>query len=143
MSYKDRDSGSRYQDDYSRSRDRKAYEIQHVSYFHFFRYGSSGSYSSGGYGSHSNSGGYGNGGYSGHGALGGNLGKIDWSQQQLIQFEKNFYVEHPDVQSMSESEAHRWRQEHDITVSGRDVPKPVRDFHEASFPGLIFIRYLF
>jgi len=121
MSYKDRDSGSRYQDDYSRSRDRKAY-------------GSSGSYSSGGYGSHSNSGGYGNGGYGGHGALGGNLGKIDWSQQQLIQFEKNFYVEHPDVQKMSESEAHRWRQEHDITVSGRDVPKPVRDFHEASFP---------
>jgi len=37
---------------------------------------------------------------------------------------------------MSESEASRWRQENDITVSGHDIPKPVRSFNEASFPGI-------
>ncbi|KAM0946983.1 putative RNA helicase [Dioscorea sansibarensis] len=52
----------------------------------------------------------------------------------LIHFEKNFYVESPSVQAMSEQEVMFYRRSRDITVEGRDVPKPIRSFNEANFP---------
>ncbi|KAJ0969106.1 hypothetical protein J5N97_021983 [Dioscorea zingiberensis] len=54
--------------------------------------------------------------------------------QDLIPFEKNFYVESPSVRAMSEQEAMFYRKSRDITVEGRDVPKPIRSFNEANFP---------
>lgn len=57
--------------------------------------------------------------------------------KNLVPFEKNFYVEGPEVQAMSEQEVSVYRARREITVEGRDVPKPVRFFHEANFPGTI------
>jgi ATP-dependent RNA helicase DDX5/DBP2 len=57
--------------------------------------------------------------------------------RSLIPFEKNFYVESPSVQAMSEADVAQYRSLRDITVEGRDVPKPVRYFQEANFPGLL------
>lgn len=57
--------------------------------------------------------------------------------KNLVPFEKNFYVEGPEVQAMSEQEVTVYRARREITVEGRDVPKPVRFFHEANFPGTI------
>jgi len=54
--------------------------------------------------------------------------------KNLVPFEKNFYVEGPEVQAMSEQEVTVYRARREITVEGRDVPKPVRFFHEANFP---------
>jgi ATP-dependent RNA helicase DDX5/DBP2 len=56
--------------------------------------------------------------------------------KNLVPFEKNFYVEGPEVQAMSEQEVFTYRARREITVEGRDVPKPVRFFHEANFPGI-------
>ncbi|GAB2221252.1 hypothetical protein Drorol1_Dr00012425 [Drosera rotundifolia] len=53
----------------------------------------------------------------------------------VVPFEKNFYVESPAVQAMSDQEVAIYRVKRDITVQGNDVPKPVRMFHEAGFPG--------
>ncbi|CAA0820933.1 DEAD-box ATP-dependent RNA helicase 30 [Striga hermonthica] len=53
----------------------------------------------------------------------------------LIEFRKNFYVENPSVRAMSEHEVMMYRARREITVEGHDVPKPVRMFHEANFPG--------
>lgn len=53
----------------------------------------------------------------------------------LTPFEKNFYVEHPAVAALTEEEVLAYRRRRDITVEGRDIPKPVRSFDEASFPG--------
>merc|ERR1712232_496717 len=65
----------------------------------------------------------------------GNLKNIDWNRESLIKFEKNFYQEHPAVSSMSEDDANRMRSKKGITiVEGRNCPKPVRTFEEASFP---------
>lgn len=58
----------------------------------------------------------------------------------LIPFEKNFYRESPTVQAMSEQEVAAYRRARDITVEGRDVPRPVRAFREANFPGITFFR---
>jgi len=56
----------------------------------------------------------------------------------LIKFEKDFYTEHPDITAMKEEEADRIRKDKVITIiHGKNVPKPVRTFEEASFPDYV------
>lgn len=55
----------------------------------------------------------------------------------LTPFEKNFYVESPAVAKMSESEVEEYRTRREITVEGRDVPKPVKTFSDARFPDYV------
>ncbi|OIW04931.1 hypothetical protein TanjilG_15676 [Lupinus angustifolius] len=52
----------------------------------------------------------------------------------LPHFEKNFYSEAPTVKAMTEDEVNEYRQQREITVEGRDVPKPVKTFHDVGFP---------
>ncbi|XVE50967.1 hypothetical protein DITRI_Ditri01bG0205000 [Diplodiscus trichospermus] len=52
----------------------------------------------------------------------------------LVPFEKNLYMESPIVRGMTEQEAIIYRRTWEITAQGHDVPKPIRMFHEASFP---------
>lgn len=69
--------------------------------------------------------------YGGGSNLGANLGNIDFSKQELAKFEKNFYIEHPDVTKRPEAEADAWRAQNKIVVNGEGVPKPVMTFEEA------------
>ncbi|ESR39766.1 DEAD-box ATP-dependent RNA helicase 20 [Citrus sinensis] len=55
----------------------------------------------------------------------------------LTPFEKNFYVESPSVAAMSEREVEEYRQQREITVEGRDVPKPVKSFRDVGFPDYV------
>ncbi|KAJ0959640.1 putative RNA helicase [Helianthus annuus] len=55
----------------------------------------------------------------------------------LIPFEKNFYVESPNIAKMSESEVEEYRAKREITVEGRDVPKPIKTFSDARFPDYV------
>ena len=71
------------------------------------------------------------------GGLGSGLGNIDFSKQDLVPFEKNFYLEHPDVTKRSDAEAEAWRASKQIVVRGNDIPKPVMTFEEASMPEYI------
>lgn len=68
------------------------------------------------------------------GGLGAGLRSIQWDLNKLPPFEKNFYIEHPDVTKREEAEAARWRGKHGITVQGHGIPKPVFTFEEASMP---------
>lgn len=61
------------------------------------------------------------------------LPKPDFSG--LIPFKKDFYVESPSVRAMTEQEVMMYRARREITVEGHDIPKPIRVFEEASFPG--------
>lgn len=110
-------------------------------------YGSRGGYGGGGsYGGSYGGGSYGGGNYGGGGAYGGGggftnsgglgsgLSNIDFGKEELPQFEKNFYLEHPNVTKRSEEEANTWRKSNQIVVRGDDVPKPVMTFEEASMP---------
>ncbi|KAL4743819.1 Phosphomethylpyrimidine kinase-domain-containing protein [Aspergillus similis] len=109
--------------------------------------GRGGGYGGGGYGGGYGGGGYGGGGYgrggggAGAGAGGdrmGNLGsglkKQDWDLDTLPKFEKSFYKEHPDVTARSQREVDEFRKKCEMTVQGRDVPRPVETFDEAGFP---------
>lgn len=66
--------------------------------------------------------------------MGAGLTRINWDVASLPKFEKNFYKEHPDVERMDDQEVDDFRVKNTITVQGRDIPKPVRTFEEASFP---------
>ncbi|WZZ47746.1 hypothetical protein YC2023_044005 [Brassica napus] len=52
----------------------------------------------------------------------------------LTPFEKNFYVESPSVAAMTEAEVEEYRKKREITVEGRDIPKPVKSFRDVGFP---------
>ncbi|CAL5199994.1 unnamed protein product [Lathyrus oleraceus] len=52
----------------------------------------------------------------------------------LPHFEKNFYNESPSVRAMTEAEVNEYRLRREITVEGKDVPKPVKSFSDAAFP---------
>jgi ATP-dependent RNA helicase DDX5/DBP2 len=108
-----------------------------------------GGYSNGYHGSsngHSNGygGGYGNGGAYGRGGgnsggdrmsnLGAGLKEQEWDFATLPKFEKSFYKEHPNVAGRSQLEVDDFRKKHEMTVQGRDVPRPVETFDEAGFP---------
>lgn len=57
-------------------------------------------------------------------------------------FEKNFYIEHPDVTKRTDQEAEAWRASKGIVVRGEGVPKPVHTFEEASMPEYVLTEVL-
>lgn len=52
----------------------------------------------------------------------------------LPRFEKSFYKEDPQVTARSQAAVDNWRKEHEVTVAGRNIPRPVETFDEAGFP---------
>ena len=104
-------------------------------------YGGSGG--GGGYGSNPyGGGGLGGGGGFGAGGLGSSLNQIDFAKQDLVPFEKDFYIEHPDVTKRPEAEAEAWRASKQIVVLGDGLPKPCMTFDEASMPEYILSEVL-
>ena len=113
-------------------------------------YGSSSSYGGNSYGGDSYGGGnsYGGGRGGGRGGYGGGRGggrydeRVElsapaWDLDSLPKFEKNFYVEHPDVSSRSDQEVVAFRKEHEMSCDGPDIPKPITSFDEAGFPDYV------
>lgn len=100
-----------------------------------------GGYDRGGY----DRGGYDRGGYSdrdrfGDRELGSGLKRLDWNEalyNSLPKFEKDFYMEHPDVKNRPMEEVDAFRRHHEIRVRGSNVPKPITTFDEASFPDYV------
>ncbi|KAH8194975.1 hypothetical protein TruAng_010860 [Truncatella angustata] len=94
----------------------------------------------GGYGgSNGYSNGHGGGGGGGGGGdrmsnLGAGLQKQNWDLSAMPKFEKSFYKEDDAVAARSSQEVDRFRRDHQMTVHGSDIPKPVETFDEAGFP---------
>jgi ATP-dependent RNA helicase DDX5/DBP2 len=74
--------------------------------------------------------------------LGSRLQKQDWDPSTLSKFEKDFYQEHPVVTQRTAKEVELFRAQQDVLVEGRDVPKPIQTFEEASFPDYILQNLL-
>lgn len=60
----------------------------------------------------------------------------------MTPFEKNFYVETPSIAAMTDEEVAQYRRVRDITIEGRDVPKPVKTFSDVGFPGILLLGLL-
>ncbi|KAM4603569.1 putative ATP-dependent RNA helicase DDX5 [Polymixia lowei] len=65
------------------------------------------------------------------------LRKKHWNLDELPKFQKNFYQEHPDVTRRPIQEVEQYRRSKEVTVKGRDCPKPIMKFHEATFPSYV------
>ncbi|KAG7485003.1 putative ATP-dependent RNA helicase DDX5 [Solea senegalensis] len=65
------------------------------------------------------------------------LRKKHWNLDELPKFQKNFYQEHPDVTHRPIQEVEQYRRSKEVTVKGRDCPKPMVKFHEAAFPSYV------
>ncbi|CAM0142785.1 ATP-dependent RNA helicase dbp2 [Umbelopsis sp. WA50703] len=107
-------------------------------------YGSGGQGGQGGYG-----GGYGGGSYGSYGGggdkmsnLGNTLTAPKWDLNTLPKFEKNFYVEHPNVAGRSEQDTQDIRTKFDMKLFGDNIPKPVTAFDEAGFPNYVLKEVL-
>lgn len=96
-------------------------------------YGGSNGYSGGGGGG----GGYGGAAGDRMSNLGAGLKEQHWDLHAMPKFEKSFYKEDPAVSARSPSDVEAFRQQHQIAVTGRDVPRPVQTFDEAGFPGYV------
>lgn len=57
-----------------------------------------------------------------------------WDNVTLQPFSKDFYVPHVNVQNRSVQEVDAYRGQHEITVKGTNVPKPMIFFNEGGFP---------
>ncbi|KAF5745487.1 DEAD-box ATP-dependent RNA helicase 20 -like protein [Tripterygium wilfordii] len=55
----------------------------------------------------------------------------------LTPFEKNFYVESSAIAAMTDRDVEEYRRRREITVEGRDVPKPVKSFLDVGFPDYV------
>ncbi|KAI9826120.1 MAG: ATP-dependent RNA helicase dbp2 [Thelocarpon impressellum] len=103
------------------------------------RGGGSNGYSGGGGGG----GGYGGGGFGGGAGgdrmsnLGAGLQKQHWDLDNMPKFEKSFYKEDPAVANRSQYDVDAFRKKMEISIQGRDVPKPIETFDEAGFPGYV------
>lgn len=89
---------------------------------------------SGGGGGGGGGGGYGGGRRSNPGA---SLRKPKWDLNRLKPFKKDFYVPHPEVEARVDSEVEAWRSANEITLKGRNIPKPTMSFDEAGFPDYV------
>ncbi|CAG9853654.1 unnamed protein product [Phyllotreta striolata] len=78
--------------------------------------------------------GYGGGGGGRRNAAGSNLRKPRWDLSRLEAFKKDFYVPLNSVQNRSSAEIEEWRRKQEISLRGKNIPNPVLNFDEASFP---------
>jgi len=125
--------------------------------------GGSSSYSNGGSSSYRSSGGssyggsrgsssYGGGGSSSYGGRGGggfgggrdkyqtdfnSLRNVDWSRQDLMPFEKNFYQPSSTVLKRSYHEVEEYRKRNQITIKGDNVPNPIQYFTDYNLPDFV------
>jgi ATP-dependent RNA helicase DDX5/DBP2/ATP-dependent RNA helicase DDX17 len=70
-------------------------------------------------------------------SLGQNLHKPKWESYKLAPVQKNFYREHETVTKRPLHEIDTYLESNSITVKGRDAPRPIFQFSEASFPDTI------
>lgn len=75
-------------------------------------------------------------------AFGSRLTRVDYSREQVVPFQKVFYQEHPDVSRRSQQQVDEYRKSFGMTVSGHDVPHPIENFAETSFPDYILREIL-
>ena len=65
------------------------------------------------------------------------LRKPRWDMDRLQPFEKNFYKPHPNLVMKPQHEVEAYRAAKEITTRGRNIPHPIVNFNEASFPDYV------
>lgn len=61
---------------------------------------------------------------------GDKLTLVDHSNIEYQPFRKNFYIQVKDISNMTEQEVNTYRKELEIKVHGKDVPRPIKSWHQ-------------
>lgn len=70
------------------------------------------------------------------GGVGQNLKALNWQEESLVNIQKNFYEEHPEIACMTEPQVKGAMQALNAHIEGRQPhPKPVRSFEHIQIPG--------
>lgn len=64
----------------------------------------------------------------------GPLQPINWNEAELKPFKKDFYIESPEVAARTDDEVREFRKANEMTLNGKDIPKPLHSFDELNFP---------
>ncbi|CAD5223847.1 unnamed protein product [Bursaphelenchus okinawaensis] len=88
--------------------------------------GPAGGFGVSGYGGASRA--FGAGGFPGQG-----LREVPYNTQELAKIDKDFYTESPAVTQRSGEELQGWIENNQVTLSGKNIPRPVFNFDEAGF----------
>lgn len=68
--------------------------------------------------------------------MGQNLKQLNWQEETLVNVQKNFYQEHPEVAAMSEQQVKAAMTELNAYIEGKPPhPRPVRKFEHLKIPG--------
>lgn len=65
---------------------------------------------------------------------GKNLRAPDYKRLNLPKIQKNFYHEHAAVTRRSQAEIDQYITENEVTLQGQNIPRPVFEFNESTFP---------
>lgn len=68
-------------------------------------------------------------------------GKINWSEENLTEFRKDFCQEDEEVSNMSNEEVDSIREKANMLVFGNDIPKPFKTFDKSGIPST-FLQHL-
>lgn len=63
-----------------------------------------------------------------------NAGQIGLDPTEMAPIKKEFYTEHPEVASMTVADVEAFRRTAQMSIVGKNVPKPVTSFKQAGFP---------
>ena len=64
-----------------------------------------------------------------------------WRTHWLLARRRNFYIEVPELARMTPEEVEEYRAELDgVKVRGKNVPKPIRNWHQVSRPRLALLH---
>jgi len=70
------------------------------------------------------------------GSVGQNLKQLNWQEETLVNIQKNFYKEHPEISGLSEPQVKASMTELNAHIEGnKPHPRPVRKFEHISIPG--------
>jgi ATP-dependent RNA helicase DDX5/DBP2 len=59
---------------------------------------------------------------------------VNWTSAALKPIAKNFYHEHAAVARRDQSAVDQWLTENEVTLNGQNIPRPVFEFAESTFP---------
>lgn len=70
---------------------------------------------------------------------GNNIQDVNWDRQNLNPIKKNLYNPLPAVLNRKQEEVEQWIMDNQVTLKGQNLPRPVFQFDESTFPSNIFI----
>ncbi|KAL1219758.1 DEAD-box ATP-dependent RNA helicase 42 [Cardamine amara subsp. amara] len=65
------------------------------------------------------------------------LSLVDHSKIEYEPFKKNFYIEVKEISRMTQEEVNTYRKELELKVSGKDVPRPIKSWHQTGLTSKI------